>query len=349
MFIILPVGVDYQARRYPVVTFTLMGLCVAIYLTTLICKVSGDSQAVDEWVFGHLWLIPGESHWWTYLTHMFVHGGFFHVTGNMIYLYLFGSCVEDAIGRVRYIIFYLLCGVAAAFAYILVSPDHFASEIPMGGASGAISGCIGGFLMLMAKTQIEFKWFIFFMFRLWNGEFMLPAWLVISFWFLADLAGMVLSNLINAHRGGVAFGAHVGGTLFGLGLMAFERVRLKRAGFFDEEEEMVIATPIVRPVARAVARPVQSVVRTPIPLRRVPGRRPRPHSRPRWHHLLPGKRRQSHFFGTNRITGRSRRRKSRPCSRNTQSPPKLFIGRKAWKTGARRMNCGSRAWGKAGG
>jgi membrane associated rhomboid family serine protease len=263
MFIILPVGVDYRARRYPVVTFTLMGLCVAIYLVTLICKLSGDSQAVDEWVYEHLWLIPEDSHWWTYLTHMFVHGGFFHVTGNMIYLYLFGSCVEDAIGRVRYVIFYLLCGVASAFAYILVSPDHFASGIPMGGASGAISGCIGGFLMLMAKTKIEFKWFIFFMFRFWNGEFMLPAWLVISFWFLGDVAGMVLSNLSNLpHHGGVAFGAHVGGTLFGLGLMAFERVRLKRTGFFDEEAETVVIAPIVRPAAR----PVQAIARSPIPL-----------------------------------------------------------------------------------
>src|SRR5882724_4302095 len=184
MFILLPVGVDYRARRYPVVTFTLMGICVLVYLVTLGFKWSGDADTVDEWVYEYLWLTPGESHWWTYLTYQFVHGGFFHLAGNMVYLYLFGACVEDLIGRVRFTVFYLLCGVAAAFAHVLVTPDHFASELPMGGASGAISGCIGGFLLLLAGTRIEFKWVVFFFFRLWSGEFMLPAWLVISFWFL---------------------------------------------------------------------------------------------------------------------------------------------------------------------
>jgi len=266
MFIILPVGVDYRARRYPVATFTLMGICVAIYIITLICKASSSADAVDDWMFDHLWLIPKESAWWTYVTQMFVHEGFWHLTGNMIYLYLFGSCVEDMIGRVRYVIFYLLSGIAAAFAYILFSPEHFASENPMGGASGAISACIGGFLMLMATTKIEFKWFLFFMFRFWNGEFMLPAWLVISFWFLGDIAGMFITNLRHAHGGGVAFGAHVGGTVFGLGLMAIERVRLKRAGLLEPEEETPIAT-VIRPVVHA---PTRAQARAPIRVKPAP-------------------------------------------------------------------------------
>jgi membrane associated rhomboid family serine protease len=255
MFILLPVGVDYRARRQPVVTFTLMGICTLVYLVTLGFRLSGDSDSVEQWVYEYLWLTPGESHWWTYLTSQFVHGGIMHLAGNMVYLYLFGACVEDTIGRVRFTIFYLLCGVAAAFAHVLVTPDHFASEMPMGGASGAISGCIGGFLLLLAGTRIEFKWAVFFFFRLWNGEFMLPAWLVISFWFLEDLVMMILTALGDGHGrgGGVAFAAHVGGTLFGMGLIAIEKVRLKRID--NQEEALEEAVPVVRPVVRMRTRP----------------------------------------------------------------------------------------------
>jgi membrane associated rhomboid family serine protease len=237
MFIILPVGVDYRAKRYPVVTFTLMGICVVVYLAHTIIRLSGNTEAVDEWVFGHLWLVPSEAHWWTYLTSQFVHEGFFHLLGNMIYLFLFGSCVEDMIGRWRFTIFYLLCGIIAAFSHVMVSPDHFSSDIPMGGASGAISGCIGGFLLLLAKARIDFKWILYFFFRFYNGDFALPAWLVISFWFLQDVGYMILANQLNPHGGGVAFAAHVGGTLCGAGLLAIEKVRLKIMPGASEPEE----------------------------------------------------------------------------------------------------------------
>ncbi|HLH57062.1 MAG TPA: rhomboid family intramembrane serine protease, partial [Verrucomicrobiae bacterium] len=88
MFFLLPVGVDYRARRYPVVTFTLMGLCVAVYLVTLGFRLANGSAAL-EWVMSNLWLTPALSHWWTYLTSLFVHAGLFHLAGNMVYLFLF--------------------------------------------------------------------------------------------------------------------------------------------------------------------------------------------------------------------------------------------------------------------
>src|SRR5215469_15694875 len=112
MFFLLPVGVDYRARRYPVVTFTLMGLCVLVYLVTLGFQL-GKGEGVTEWVLAHLWLVPAASHWWTYLTSLFVHEGFFHLAGNMVYLFLFGACVEDVIGRPKFITFYLVCGLAS--------------------------------------------------------------------------------------------------------------------------------------------------------------------------------------------------------------------------------------------
>ena len=158
---------------------------------------------------------------------MFVHAGLFHLLGNMVYLFLFGSCVEDIIGRVQFVIFYLLCGLVAELAYIGMIPAHFTSEIPMGGASGAISGCMGGFMLLLLKTNIEFKWFSFFFFRPVGGEFSLQAWLVISLWFLKDLVFAILASTMHSTGGGVAFGAHVGGTLCGLGWIGLDKLRLK--------------------------------------------------------------------------------------------------------------------------
>jgi membrane associated rhomboid family serine protease len=225
MFFMLPVGVDYQARRYPVVTFTLMGLCTAVYLATLALALSNGTD-VYQWTLAHLWLIPGQRHWWTFLTAMFVHGGLLHLVGNLVFLFLFGSCVEDWLGRFRFVVFYLLCGLAADFTHIAFIPSHFASELPMGGASGAISGCIGGFLLLLLKTKIEFKWFFLFFFRFWTGEFFLPAWLVISFWFVRDLLSALLVAASPGESQGVAFGAHVGGMLCGVGLVGLEKLRV---------------------------------------------------------------------------------------------------------------------------
>ena len=255
MFFLLPVGVDYRARRYPVVTFTLMGICVAAYLLTLVFRLANGPDA-SEGVFMNFWLIPAISHWWTYLTSLFVHAGFFHLLGNMVYLFLFGSCVEDVIGRPRFIAFYLICGLASEFMHIAISAGHFSSEIPLGGASGAISGCIGAFLVLFLRTKIEFKWVIFFFFRLWNGEFFLPAWLVISFWFLGDLAGMVTSMGAEEHGQGTgtAFGAHVGGTLCGLALIMIEKP-FRRA--FPDDEAEAEATPPQKLPARIVRAPIR--------------------------------------------------------------------------------------------
>ena len=259
-FFILPVGVDYRARRYPMVTFTLMGICVVVYLVTLLLGLA-SGPAVDEWVFGNLWLTPAESQWWTYLTSLFVHAGFFHLAGNMVYLFLFGACVEDLIGRVRFVVFYLLCGVAADFAHIAVAPDHFASEIALGGASGAISGCIGGFLLLLAKTRIEFKWVFMFMLRFWNGEFFLPAWLVISFWFLEDFVSMVVTSAVKTGGGGVAFAAHVGGTLLGVSLMSVQKLWMKYHPEAEEEEEAeLVVAPAAAPVVTRMAPPASAPV-----------------------------------------------------------------------------------------
>jgi len=223
MFITIPTGVNYMTRRYPVVTFTIMGINTLLYLVSLVLYFSsGDFGGLEEendWLIDNLGLIPAGSVWYTYFTSMFVHGGFWHLFGNMLYLFLFGSCVEDFIGRWQYALFYTLGGLAADIGHILASAGNFDSTIPMVGASGAISACMGGFVLLLHGNKIDFKYIFFFFFRVYSGEYALPAWLVISFWFLKDLAFTILA--INSEGGGsgVAFAAHTGGFMGGMALI----------------------------------------------------------------------------------------------------------------------------------
>jgi membrane associated rhomboid family serine protease len=227
MFIVLPVGMNYQTERRPTVTFTLMGVNILVYLVSLGFMLNEGKDA-GTWIFEHLWLIPAASTWYTYLTSMFVHAGFFHLLGNMMYLFLFGCCVEDLIGRWRFLALYLLSGFIAELAYITGTGDHFASIIPMGGASGAISGCMGAYLLLRAGADIDFKYFGMIFLRPFAGDFSLPAWVVISFWFLKDVFFAALDYSFSRGRGGVAFGAHVGGFLAGVGLVALIKLLPKK-------------------------------------------------------------------------------------------------------------------------
>ncbi len=244
MFIAVPVGMNYRTERFPIVTVSLIGLNTLVYLVTLICSLNtgGDSNA---WVMQNLWLIPAQSYWWTYLTSIFVHAGILHLVGNMLFLFLFGCCVEDLIGRVRFAFMYLAGGIIAALAYILLSPGHFNSEIPMGGASGAISACMGMYLLLRADAEIEFKYFLWLFVIVRAGEFDLPAWIAITFWFLKDVLGMVLDSLSGHHGGGVAFGAHVGGLLAGCAMIGIHKLITRR-----RKEPVEIITPIISPIMR---------------------------------------------------------------------------------------------------
>lgn len=242
MFILFPAGVDYRTERYPVVTFTFMGICTAVYLGFLPFEIA-KGESVELWELANLWLTPSASQWWTYLTSMFVHADFWHLLGNMMYLFLFGSCVEDQIGRVPFAIFYLTAGFFSALVHVVASPDGFSSEIPFGGASGAVSACIGGFLLFLWKSRIEFRYFLFLFFRFFSGEFYLPAWLVISFWFGCDLIGAIGTASASKSSGGTAFAAHVGGTLFGLAAIAVLNFWRKRRTALETEAEEAANQP----------------------------------------------------------------------------------------------------------
>jgi rhomboid family protein len=246
MFIVLPVGVNYETNRYPVITFTLMGINTLVYLASLVFTATGGEET-QAWIYEKLWLTPCCSAWYAYLTSMFVHAGFFHLLGNMIYLFLFGCCVEDVIGRWKFTIFYLLGGWLAEFTHIAATPGHFGSDIPLGGASGAVTTCIAGFLVLFSKQEIEFKYVGFFFFRFFAGEFTLAAWVVITFWFAKDLLFAALTFASETTGGGVAFAAHVGGFIGGLGMICGYKLLERK---LSEEVPVAVWQPTFTPTRK---------------------------------------------------------------------------------------------------
>ena len=160
--------------------------------------------------------------WGSLLTSMFMHGGWMHLIGNMWFLWIFGNNVEDSMGHIRYIVFYLLCGLAASGAQVLSNPD---SPIPMVGASGAISGVMGGYLLLYPRVRVTTLFIVGLIFVR-----PLPAWVLLIYWFVIQVLSGAMSP---AEGGGVAFWAHAGGFIAGLALIIpFRRrvlVEAKRA------------------------------------------------------------------------------------------------------------------------
>ena len=229
IFFAIPTRVEYRAQRYPVVTFTIIGLCTVVWIIETVLRWSGNNEPGEgsfvPWFFELFGLVPAHGRIHPWITYMFVHGGFFHLLFNMIYLFLFGSCVEDIVGRWRYAIFYLVGGVLAALAHVAFTAEHFGSTKALVGASGAISACMGAFFPLFHKTTIQFKGFLWVIFYAWAGEFSIKAWIVMSWYFLFDLVSAIVSFDAG---GGTAFAAHAGGWVSGLGLILLFKLLLKR-------------------------------------------------------------------------------------------------------------------------
>ena len=263
MFIAIPVGMNYRTERLPLVTFSLIGLNTLVWLVSTICFFSTDGES-ELWIMKHFWLVPAACTWYACFTSMFVHAGIFHLLGNMIFLFLFGSCVEDIIGRLRFAIFYLVGGLVAEFVFIAMSPAHFHSAVPMGGASGAISACMGMYLLLRADAEIEFKYFLWLFFVYMRaGEFEIPAWVAITFWFLKDLLWAVLGMVSNHTGGGVAFGAHVGGFLAGLALVAVYRWLARPREEASASPDLIIDPAAVMATSGVQPAPAPATSETP--------------------------------------------------------------------------------------
>ena len=218
----IPLSDENRTRRTPVVSYALLGAIVLAFLWQL----QAGNAAV--YAFGliparlvHGALLPPQLEWapaWaTVFTSMFLHDGWMHLGGNLLYLWIFGDNVEDALGRGRFVAFYLLCGVGAA---LVQTVSETTSLIPMIGASGAISGVLGAYLRLFPHARVRVLVPLFIVFY----TIRVPAWVVLGLWFLFQLAS---SAMIQPGQGGVAFFAHIGGFLSGLILVGLLMPRRK--------------------------------------------------------------------------------------------------------------------------
>ena len=194
-----PIRDHNPSERTPYVTWALIALNIGIFLSYW--SLFSDERAISNF-FYHWGLVPRAASPETFLTSMFLHGGFMHLAGNMLFLWIFGDNMEDQMGHIGFGMFYLACGLAAAFAQVASAPD---SSLPMVGASGAIAGVMGGYLLLFPKARVD----IFFFYRMLP----VPAWIVLAFWFgLQVFQGSTLTT----EAGGVAYWAHAGGFAAGL-------------------------------------------------------------------------------------------------------------------------------------
>jgi membrane associated rhomboid family serine protease len=218
--------------RFPLVTVAIIGLNVAVYLLELLYQVSGQldrfflSYAVIPYELTRgVDLPPPSLHpaFLTIFTAMFMHSGFLHISGNMLYLWIFGNNVEDDMGPVRFLVFYLVCGTAATVAQVAVSPG---SRVPNIGASGAIAGVLAAYLIMHPRAQVETLLFLGYFIRIIR----LPAIIVLGFWIVIQLFQGVLSLGV-AQTGGVAWFAHIGGFITGLVLVNVFRQRQRRPGW----------------------------------------------------------------------------------------------------------------------
>mgnify|MGYP001626181929 CR=1 FL=1 len=196
-----------RSRSFPLVNLLIILTCSAVWLY----QVSLDEEEMNFFIYQY-GLVPVDIFYrpYTLITHMFLHGSWLHIIGNMWFLWVFGDNVEDRLGKFRYLVFYLLSGLGAAFLQTIVSFLFGGADVPMVGASGAISGVLGAYLWLFPHARILalVPVFIFLTFV------EVPAVLFIGLWILIQVFNGILA-LPFAHWGGVAWFAHIGG--FGVG------------------------------------------------------------------------------------------------------------------------------------
>jgi len=211
----IPLRALIRRNSFPLVTLALIIINVYVFLYQLVLTPAATEVFVMDYA-----LIPDRLHLSAFVTSMFLHAGWLHIIGNMWFLWVFGSHIEDAIGSGKYLVFYLACGIAAAFTQFVL---NIGSPIPTVGASGAIAGVMGAFLLLYPRARIDTLIFIV----IFITRIELPAALMLIYWFVIQLfSGLSSFGRMGADQGqGVAWFAHVGGFLAGAALLALFRGR----------------------------------------------------------------------------------------------------------------------------
>jgi membrane associated rhomboid family serine protease len=214
----IPIRDSNPTRYFPVVTVLFIVINVAVYLYEYALGENGGRvfiasyALVPERLFHASAAVHGPvPAGVTILTSMFLHGGFFHIAGNMLYLWIFGNNIEDAMGRARFVAFYLVCGAVAALGHALLNTR---STVPMIGASGAISGVLGAYLLLYPNARVMTLFILGFFVRMIE----IPALVVLGFWFVFQILNAMVAS---GEGGGVAWFAHLGGFIAGMALIGF--------------------------------------------------------------------------------------------------------------------------------
>lgn len=208
----IPYKDDNPTTTFPLFTISLIVLNIMVYFSQVLSHADMGTLSYAFGAIPHS-LLTFESHQpvhpaLTVFSSMFMHGGLFHLGGNMLYLWIFGNNIEDRLGHMRFLIFYLFCGVFAAYAHAVTHPD---STVPMIGASGAVSGVLGAYMLLFPHARVH----TLLILGIFITTVKIPALIVIGFWAIVQfLNGMISSGLPNS--GGVAWFAHLGGFLVGL-------------------------------------------------------------------------------------------------------------------------------------
>ncbi len=208
----IPYKDDNPTHRFPYVTIGIIISNILIFLLEIISPPGMEKTvyaygAVPQYILTFEKFQPIHPAL-TVFTAMFMHGGVFHLGGNMLYLWIFGNNIEDKLGHLRFIIFYIFCGITAAYSHALIDPH---SLTPMIGASGAISGILGAYLLLFPRAGVYTLIFLGFFVQVVK----IPALIVIGFWAIVQfINGLVSTGLVK--QGGVAWFAHIGGFLTGL-------------------------------------------------------------------------------------------------------------------------------------
>ncbi len=225
----IPLRDTIQSRNYPVANTLIIAVNVAVYLLQAAQGLDGNRFILTYGLVPARYSVPEIAAyftWWqqiiAFASFMFLHGGFWHLLGNMWSLYIFGDNVEDRLGSLRYIFFYLLCGIASGLTHLMI---NLSSKVPTVGASGAIAGVMGAYLLLYPRSKILTLIPIFFI----PYFIELPAFLFIGIWFLLQFVSAAASS---AGGGGIAWWAHIGGFVFGIIFLKL-LLRLPRTGLSD--------------------------------------------------------------------------------------------------------------------
>lgn len=202
-----PIRDHNPSERTPYVTLCLIAINVVIFLVGL--ALFADQRALSQLYYDYALLpvrLSNGENYAALVTSIFLHGGFMHLAGNMLFLWIFGDNLEDEMGHFQFLAFYLACGAGASLAQFAFDPM---SSIPTVGASGAIAGVMGGYLLLFPKARVDIFVFFIVFFRI----FPIPAWIMLGLWFAIQLFSGIS---VDTSAGGVAYWAHAGGFVIGL-------------------------------------------------------------------------------------------------------------------------------------